>query len=133
MPQTISCNVSAQIAGGPTVTVPQSFLVDAYDKIDVVIPPLTPGAGGGAATPGTATVQVQPSPGGSVKFLLVMTDNYNAQLSYTVDGRATSYRLDAPHLLLGDGAVGMLGNTQRAFAFSNTITPATPVAITILV
>jgi hypothetical protein len=75
-----------------------------------------------------ATVNVQPGDSG-VKFLQVTAGSYE-DLTYKVDG-GTQRTLDAPLLLIGGGAVALLGATQKQFEFTNA--GATAVTVNILV
>lgn len=126
MPEQINWTFSVQVAGGPQIASSQPLTVEAYDKIDVNIP------GGDDATPGTATVDVQPSGAGQVQLFLMTSSLYDAKLSYKVDG-VTEVTFDAPLLLLGKGAVKLLGTTQKKFVFTNTAGTAKPANVKILV
>jgi hypothetical protein len=109
MSEKINWTLNVQVVGGPKISASQTLIVDAYDKIDVVIP------GGDSTTPGTATVEVQPGGSGQVQFLLITSSLYDANLTYSVDG-GSAIQLDAPQLLMGNGAIGLLGSTQNQFA-----------------
>jgi hypothetical protein len=119
MAETISYSFSIQVAGGPKVTDADKVEVQAYDMLEVEVP--DSGTSGGKAT-----VDVQPSDSG-VKFLLVTASSYD-KLTYKVDG-GTSRTLDAPLLLMGEGALALLGSTQKQFEFTNADTAANMVNI----
>lgn len=119
MSETISYSFSIQVAGGPKVAGADQIEVQAYDMLEVEIP--DSGTSGGVAT-----VNVQPGDTG-VKFLQVTAENYG-DLTYTVDGGAQQ-TLDAPLLLIGAGAVALLGATQKQFEFTNAGTAAVTVNI----
>jgi len=106
MSEKISWSFKAQVTGGPSIPASDTLEVDAYDKIEAVIP-----AGG------SATVKVQPGDTG-VQLLLITADDYD-NLTYEVDSSGTSIKLDSAHILIGEGAVGLLGPTQKDFEFSN--------------
>ncbi len=76
----ITWNLNIQIAGGPTIAKAGTQQVEAYDKIDVVIP--------GAAGQNT-DVEVQILPAGTeVQFLLLLhseSDDTKDKLTYTVN------------------------------------------------
>lgn len=61
---------------------------------------------------------VQPSGTGLVEAIFIYSDNYEA-LSFTVDLVATPIVLNAPMVLIGAGAVALLGVTQKEFTFTN--------------
>lgn len=126
MPEKIVWTLNVQVVGGPKVSESQTIEVEAYDIIKVLVP------GGDNATPGTATVEVQPGGSGQVKFLMITSNVYDANLTYKVDG-GTEIKLDALQLLVGNGAVGLLGSTQNQFAFSNKAGVNKPASIEILV
>lgn len=105
MPEKINWTLNVQVAGGPKVSVSDTMEVDAYDKIEAVIP-----------ASGSATVNVQPANG--AHFFLITASSYDG-LTYEVDGSGTSVTLDGVHVLIGAGAVGLLGATQSQFEFAN--------------
>lgn len=127
MPERIQWNLDVQVAAGPSISASRGITVDAYDKIQVVIP------GGDGGTPGKATVDVQPGGAGQVKFLLISADQYSDKLTYTLTGGVTGVKLDAQHLLIGDGAVGLLGAAPTKLAFSNAVGVGKDITLTILV
>ena len=105
MPTTITYNFTANVSGGPSLTLSDSVDVEAYDEIVVTIPPGSP-----------TNVSVQPGSGG---HLLIITASDYAALTYTVDDVATVRTLDGPHILVGTGAVALLGDSQNEIAFTN--------------
>jgi hypothetical protein len=123
----INLTISTQVRDGISISVAQSVTADAYDTIEVVIP------GGDTTTPGTATVEVQPGGVGQVKFLLIRASEYSDKLTYTISGGASNVKLDAPHILVGEGAVGLLGSAPQELEFSNTLGVGKNVSIAILV
>lgn len=89
MAEKISWTLNVQVVGGPKISASKTMTVDAYDKIEVVIP------GGDDTTPGAATVEVQPGGSGQVQFMLITSSVYDAKLTYSVDG-GSPIKLDAP-------------------------------------
>ena len=130
MSQSLSWSLTVAVINGPQFSEAQALTFDAYDKIDVVVPAAT--GGGNNPTPGAATVEVQPGGAGQVQFLLLTSSVYHAKLTFKVDG-GSAITLDAPLMLGGAGVSALLGPTQKQFAFSNTITPAAPAIVSILV
>ena len=71
-------------------------------------------------------VELQPSESaGQVKFLLVASDWYGEVLAYKVNSdTGTSFELDEPHVLTGEGATAMLDPVPKQLFFSNTTSEA---------
>jgi hypothetical protein len=105
MPEKINWTLNVQAVGGPKISASDVIEVDAYDKIEAVIP-----------ASGSATVNIQP--GAGAQFLLITADSYE-NLTYEVDASGTTVTLDGAHVLIGSGAVRLLGSTQNQFVFSN--------------
>lgn len=127
MAQAINWTLDVQIVGGPSASATSSLSVDAYDRIDVVIP------GGNSGTPGTATVDVHPGAAAKVKFLLISSDRYGEELTYDVPGGATNVKLDSQQVLIGEGAVGLLRAAPNTLEFSNEMGEGNDALVTILV
>jgi hypothetical protein len=126
MNEKINWMVNVQVVGGPRISAAENLSVEAYDKIQVDVP------GGDNAQPGIATVQVQPGGAAQVRFLAIASSHYDPALTYTVDG-GDPVPLDAFQLLMGKGAVGLLGTTLTAFAFTNQAGLDKPASVEILV
>jgi hypothetical protein len=105
MPTTITYNFTANVSGGPSITASNPVDVEAYDQIEVIVPSSNP-----------TTVNVQPGSGGQ---LLVITASTYENVTYTVDSTTTVVTLDGPHILIGAGAIALLGNTQNDLIFTN--------------
>lgn len=105
MAEKITWALNVQVTGGPKVAASNSMEVNAYDKVETVVP-----------ANDSATVDVQPGDG--AKFLLVAAGAYE-NLTYVVDG-GDPITLDGPHVLIGSGAVSLLGDTQNQFVFTNS-------------
>jgi hypothetical protein len=111
-----------EVSGASTSSATQTIEAEAYDKIDVTVP-----------NGDSAAVQVQPGGTGQVQLLLVTATVYPedgagaAQLVYAVDG-GSSIDLDAPLLLAGGGAVGLLGDVNE-IVFTNNSTADLDVSI----
>lgn len=117
--------ITVQIGGAATQSATHSLKVEAYDLIDVVVPAESGG------TAGEVEVEVQPGGAGQVQLLMITADSYGDQLTYSVADGSSDVRLNAPQLMAGGGAVGLLGNTQNTITFSNATT--SDVAVRILV
>ena len=111
----ITWQFQATIPGGPAFTMNQPAIpVQAYDVASATI----------AAGASGVDVTVQPSStAGDVVFMVVSSDQYDAGLTYTVDASADSHALDAPHVLLGAGAVGFVngGTPPQKLTFSSSL------------
>lgn len=101
MPEYINLKIDIGVPNGPDISLDTiSLEVDAYDKICVLVP------ADGKPKP----VELQPSSGQEVEFLLIKSDFYGKDFSYTVDALKTSYILDQPLLLTGRGAISLLAD-----------------------
>lgn len=111
----INWQFQATIPGGPAFTINQPpIAVQAYDVASATI----------AAGASGVDVSVQPSStSGDVVFVVVNSDLFDAGLTYVVDGGTASHALDAPHVLLGAGAVGFMnaGAPPQKLTFSSTL------------
>jgi len=111
----ITWKFEATIPGGPAfnITDPE-ITVQAYDVSSATIPT-------GASS---VDVNIQPSTtAGDVVFVVVKSDLYGEKLTYVVDGGTDTRALDAPHVLLGSGAVGFMNATAppQILSFSSTL------------
>jgi hypothetical protein len=105
----IKYTVDIQVAGGPKINFNDTVEVDAYDRIDVVLPGADPAA--------ETVVEVQPgAQAGSVKLLLVRANP--ASDSVTFANGAGDVGLKSPMLLSG-GAVGILAAIPEKLTFKN--------------
>lgn len=122
MPNTMKAILRVEVAGASTSSATHTIEAEAYDRIEVVVP-----AGD------DRTVQVQPGGAGQVSLLLVTAAEYPNDgagtnlLVYTVDG-GSSIDLDAPLLLVGAAAVGLLGDVNT-IVFTNNHTADLEVSI----
>lgn len=126
MSTTMKSTIKVEIEGAGTLSAIHSIDVHAFDKIEISVPAESGG------TPGSAVVDVQPGGAGRVKLLLITASQYSnesKELSYSVTGGTSDILLDAPQLLVGDGALKLLGTTQNVFTFSNEFSSATKVQI----
>jgi hypothetical protein len=112
----ITWQFQAAIPGGPAFTINQpNIAVQAYDVASATI---------GAGASGIA-VNVQPSTtSGDVVFVVVSSDTYDVGLTYKVDSSTDAHAVDAPHVMLGSGAVGFMnaGAPPQTLTFSSTLT-----------
>jgi hypothetical protein len=116
MSEQIRWAFNVQVVGGPKVSRSSILEVEAYDVLQVDVPDKDTNGG-------KATINVQPGDEG-VKFLLIFTEK-DTILTYKVDG-GSSNTLDENLLLIGEGAVKLLGSTQKVFEFTNgTVEPNT--------
>jgi hypothetical protein len=112
---TITWQFQATIPGGPAFTINHPPIeIQAFDVVDVTI----------AAGASGVTVSVQPSStAGDVVFVVVTSNTFGAGLTYTVDASTDTHVLDAPHVLLGAGAVGFMnaGAPPEELTFASTL------------
>jgi hypothetical protein len=111
----ITWTVKAEVANGPSFNKSTTLNVEAYEKIDVVVP--------GGETDMEVSVD-----GSGLQFLAIRVDQpatlpAQTPLSYKVnDSGGDVIDLDQPvQLLVGSGAVGLLGvNALDSLFFSNS-------------
>lgn len=110
MAEKISWNYVAQALNGPSLSGQGVLEVDAYDKIEVTIMD-------------GATQQVNLVPSGTVSLLVINPAVPDVDLSYDIGG--TAIALDGPHVLIGTGAVSLLGGASNLSFTNNTGADAT--------
>ncbi len=125
MPETIQWTISVAVAGGPRKVESHTLPVAVYLKGQVDV------AAASNGTPGQATIDA-PASGGTARFLYISASRYDATspMTYTVDG-GSAITLDGPHLLIGAGAVALLGGANLRIAFSNPLNQ--PVTVDVLI
>jgi hypothetical protein len=122
---TINWQFQAAIQGGPAVLLNlPSLTVAAYDVASVDV------AAGATNVP----LPIQPSSGtGDVIFVVVSSDLYDPGINYTVDALTAAHVLDAPHVLLGSGAVGLLNSSAPPQKLIFNSTAATDANVQVVV
>jgi hypothetical protein len=112
MSEKIKWNVIANVMGGPTVGASDFLTVEAYDKIDVSVP-----------KNGNIDVELQPGDAPQVSFLMITVADKSmySNLSYKPEGTVDLIKLDAPLILIGNGAITLLDSIEQInFANSST-------------
>ena len=99
MAEKVNWTFAARVLNGPTLARSGEVPVEAYVKITVTIPQGK-----------TVDVEIFPGGGGSAQLLVIDPTNPSDQLSYKVG--STDVKLDAPHVLIGSGAVGLLAGSS---------------------
>ncbi len=107
----IQWNINVQIAQGPKVVLAGNMKVDAYDKIEVLIPD------------GSENIDVDIQPGGAnkVQFMLISSDHYGAALTYQVNAAGNIIALDTAQMFSGEGNVSLLGAPPQTLRFDNDL------------
>jgi hypothetical protein len=106
MAEKVSWTFAARVLGGPTIAQSGEVQVEAYVKVAVTIRKGT-----------TQNVEIFPGAGGSAQLVLVSPAKPSDKLTYELAGKKVA--LDGPHVLIGSGAVGMLGATVGTLKFEN--------------
>ncbi|MEA2464050.1 MAG: hypothetical protein QOJ98_1797, partial [Acidobacteriota bacterium] len=105
----IKYTVDIQVAGGPRLNFSDTLTVDAYDRIDVVVP--------GADADAETVVDVQPgAQPGAVKLLLVKAKPASDSITFA-NGSADVGLQNT--VLLSGGAVGILADVPQQLTFKN--------------
>ncbi|NGZ08266.1 MAG: hypothetical protein CV088_02630 [Nitrospira sp. LK70] len=119
----ITWQFQVSIPGGPAFTITQpNIAVEAYDVASANV-------GAGVSN---IDIHVQPSSSpDDVVLVVVSSDTYDAGLTYKIDGGATAHALDAPHVMLGVGAVGFMngGAPPQKLTFSSTLAKAANIQV----
>jgi hypothetical protein len=124
MSEKINWTLNVQVVGGPRYSTSSAVTVDAYDKIQITVD----------AQDTDKVVEVQPGAAGRVQFLLISSNQFGDDLTYKVNNTGNAIQLNAQHLLVGEGAVGLLGaSSPNTVSFTNKLTPPQDVNIEILV
>lgn len=105
MGEKISWNYVTQALNGPSLSAAGDIEVDAYDKFEVTVGD-------------TATQAVNLVPAGTVSLLVINPASPDAKLTYKVGGNDVP--LDGPQVLIGAGAVSLLGGTSNLSFTNNT-------------
>ena len=104
MSETIKWNFVTQVLKGPSVSAAASIdEIDAYDKFDINLAD-------------TATQAVNLTPAGNASLLVINPRIPHEDLSYDLGGNDIA--LDGPHVLIGAGAVSLLGGAT-SLTFTN--------------
>ncbi len=104
MSETISWNYVTQAVNGPSLSGAGTLAVEAYDKLKVTLAD-------------QASQQVDLVPAGVISALVIRPTPESDQLTYDVGGNDVG--LDAPLVLLGTGAVSLLGSGVTSLTFTN--------------
>ena len=103
---------SVVVPNGPKALIKTTITVEAYDRVDVLLPA------------GSDKLEIEAPPGSAdtTLFLLIGSDWYGPELSYQLDsGAGVSFVLDAPLLLAGKGAVSFYYSQKpKKLLFKNT-------------
>jgi hypothetical protein len=106
MSETIKWNFVTQVLKGPSISAAASIAgIDAYDKFDISLAD-------------TDTQVVNLTPGGNTHLLVINPVPPHADLSYELGGNPVA--LDGPHVLIGAGAVSLLGGATSLTFTNNT-------------
>jgi hypothetical protein len=106
MSERINWSYKVEAVGGPTLAGNGSMSPDSYEKFAITVP-----------TPAGTAVTVDVSAGTGAQFLLLTSSTYE-KVTYKVGGGATR-TLNGPIMLVGSGAMALLGGTLNQFTFTN--------------
>jgi hypothetical protein len=111
------------VTGGPSQSASGQITTEAYDKVEIAVP--------AGSTPVVA--DIQPSGEGQVEAIMIISDFYSEDLSFTVDEGIVPIVLSKPLMIMGAALIAsLLGSTQNAFTFTNADS-TTAANVTILV
>jgi hypothetical protein len=109
MAEKITWSASVVISSGPRVSVSDSLQVEAYDKVTITV----------ESTNENVEVELQPGAADKVMFFMIKSSLYHEKLTYTVEGSTKDLALDAPHLLVGAGAISLLDTDPTKLTLRN--------------
>jgi hypothetical protein len=139
MAEQLTVLVKASITGGPAINASHSVQLTAYDRVSVTVPgsdkpdPTKPISDPANAGVPAVDVDVQPSDDAARVVLFAITsDRYSSDLVYSVDGGASDIALDNAHLILGPGAMALLGAAPQKVSIRNGMGNDANANITIL-
>jgi len=120
MTESINWSLNVQVIGGPKVMASDTKEIEAYDKIEVTIEAGT-----------TEQVEIQPGGDGRVQFMLIKSDTYSEELTYKVNDPTSTdiIKLDALHVFIGTGAVGLLKEPPEKLLFTNGLLESVSIEI----
>lgn len=105
MGQKINWNYVTQALNGPSLSAAGDLEVDAYDKLEITLSD-------------TLSQQVELVPNANMSLLIINPASPNADLTYEANGNDVP--LDGPQVLIGSGAVGLLGGVTSLTFTNNT-------------
>jgi len=121
----VNWTLNVEVSEGPKVFQAETIEAEAYGKVAVEV-----------VAGGNADVEVQPSAGGQVEMLLICASAYGDGLTYQLyqtDGSTLAVAgtrvLNAPHLLVGTGAVDLLTEDPKKLKVTNDLTEDVTVEI----
>ena len=125
MSVTINYSNNVQVNGKLTHSASRTIRTEAYDEINVTIPPAA-----GDGSPGTLDgVDVQPGAANRVLFLFITSNVLDPTLTYSVEGGASDIALDSDQTFSGTGMLSFLGASPMRLSFSNGTTQEARVRI----
>jgi hypothetical protein len=121
MAEKIKWAVHLDVAAGPKLSASDVLEVEAYDKVAVTL----------EAGAEDVDVELQPGGAGQVTLLMIRASKYDPDITFSADGGTTTVPLDAPLVLIGAGAVGLLAEAPQLLQWGNDT--GDPVRIDILI
>ena len=106
MAEKLSWTFAARVLGGPTIARSGDVEVEAYVKLAVTIKKNT-----------SQDVEIFPGAGGSAQLVIISPAVPSDKLTYELGGNKVA--LDGPLILIGSGAVAMLGAKVGTLKFEN--------------
>lgn len=112
----VTYTISVQVAGGPQLNVPRTRDVEAIDKLDIVLPKTD-----------DLTVDLQPGAASKIALLLVKSDVYGKEITFTLKGggdESDPLTLEEPQLFINDAMTLFGVATPTSIKFKSTFADA---------
>jgi len=109
MVEKMSWSARVEVANGPRLSAADVLEIEAYDKVGITL----------AAGAADVDVDLQPAEAGQVVLLMIKTSARDPAITYSPDAGATKIPLDAPLILIGTGAISLLGADPKQLQLAN--------------
>lgn len=106
----VTYTVGVQVSGGPQLNIPRTVEVEAFDKIEIVVPPGT-----------DKTVDLQPSAAAKIALLVIKSEPQDEKVTFIVKGATDSpeLTLKEPHVFVNDAVTLLTVAEPKSIKIAN--------------